>query len=338
MKAKKHTGNLRHRARHLGNSVPSLFMGQLVSTMKDNNGPVGLPVKVTKQTLQVYLDKNNKIVFPKAFGKRYRDHEHEPGNELGDLIQSPAKRTKLRPKFTIDCTEMPAYFRLLEDPLVYEFLCMDICRRTSDKYLLAMVFAYFKRAHFTIREYNKSNFFLALYLANDIEEDEEDYKFEIFPWALGHLWRQRYNKFLTKREKLWKRMDYRAVVSRKCCEEVMNLVPDHWAWTRERPVHHAGAIRSYIKDPEDDMYPRGPDCSPRHCDLCENMGVHGNPGSWYLSSSADSSPEADRVIVAASNSVRVISNSRFNLEGLRDTLKAEEGTKDDDAIWAHKEE
>jgi hypothetical protein len=144
-----------------------------------------------------------------------------------------------------------------------------------------MVFTYFKRAKFYLNEYTRINFYLALYLASDIEEDVDEYKYEIFPWALGGRWRTKFSGFLKKRDALLRRIGYRAIVSRKCCEEVMGLVPDHYAWKRERSEDHGGATRAYAInrcrrmhseatkiDEEELNLPRGPYENPRPCSIC----------------------------------------------------------------------
>uniref|UniRef100_A0A8C5VYC2 Speedy/RINGO cell cycle regulator family member C n=2 Tax=Microcebus murinus TaxID=30608 RepID=A0A8C5VYC2_MICMU len=160
--------------------------------------------------------------------------------------------------------ELQAFLNLLEDSFVQDFLSTDCCFRVSDKYLLAMVLVYFQRAHLKLSEYTHSNLFLALYLANDMEEDLEEAKCEIFPWALGEDWCLQVGKFLQQRDELWARMGFRALVSRQCCEEVMAKEPSHWAWTRERRPHHGGVQRGRPA-----RFPRGPGLSPPPCSLCD---------------------------------------------------------------------
>uniref|UniRef100_H2Y7E9 Uncharacterized protein n=2 Tax=Ciona savignyi TaxID=51511 RepID=H2Y7E9_CIOSA len=259
-----------------------------------------------------------------------------PNKKTKDILSTPIKRSYFHVGLTMD--EINAFFAIFDDTTIQEFLNLDSCCRVSDKYLLAMVLTYFKRAHLHVCEYNNINFFTALYLANDMEEDEEEFKYEIFPWALGDTWRDLYPGFLAKREQLWMKMKHRAAVSRKTCEQVMGIEPDHYIWSRERSETHAGAKRTYVKSiDEKEPYPRGPGRSPIPCEVCIKMN---NSSGYYSDDSvlsddvnilhvSDSSPDvyfshkpviAKTAIQSLKEEVNSNEDSSFDMEKLWDTL------------------
>ncbi|XP_033039586.1 putative speedy protein-like protein 3 [Trachypithecus francoisi] len=123
--------------------------------------------------------------------------------------------------------------RLLEDPVVKRFLAWDKDLRVSDKYLLAMVIAYFSRAGLFSWQYQRIHFFLALYLANDMEEDNEASKRNIFYFLYGKN-RSQIPLFHKLRFQFFCSMRCRAWVSLEELEEIQAYDPEHWVWARDR--------------------------------------------------------------------------------------------------------
>ena len=143
---------------------------------------------------------------------------------------------------TIYREELDTFFSLLVTSPIEQLLEKDKCFSHVDNYLLAMVFVYFKRAGLTLAEYTVDKFWLCLYLAHDQEEDEDELKWELLPWALGDEWMSHFHKFSLEKDDIWKRMAYRSVVSRVQCDQIM-AISFPLAWGRVRGKEHGGALR-----------------------------------------------------------------------------------------------
>ncbi|KAL0608178.1 Speedy protein E3 [Plecturocebus cupreus] len=115
-----------------------------------------------------------------------------------------------------------AFNRLLEDPVVKRFLAWDKDLRASDKYLLAMVIAYFSRAGLFSWQYQRIHFFLALYLANDMEEDNQGPKQAIFYFLYGKNRSQRV---------LFQKLRFQFFCSMRCR-----------AWVSPEELHEVGGV------------------------------------------------------------------------------------------------
>ncbi|XP_012875169.1 PREDICTED: putative speedy protein E7 [Dipodomys ordii] len=140
---------------------------------------------------------------------------------------------KRRPSYRLEDQE--AFYRLLEDPVIQSFLEADIFLKVSDKYLLSMVVEYFGRVGLPGHLYNRIHFFLALYIASDMEEDNPTSKRSIFQFLLGkEHWPDLYKEFLKLKVEFFHAMDHRAWVNAELCEEIQAQNPNHWVWSRVR--------------------------------------------------------------------------------------------------------
>ena len=151
---------------------------------------------------------------------------------MTDNLCRPTRRMCLSPSqeqstkeriMVIRKTEVDKFLSILTMGNVRLLMEKDKCCNYIDNYLLATVLVYFKRAGLDIEEYTEENFWRCLYLAHDQEEDEEELKWELLAWAMGDTWKKDIKAFLIAKDAIWKKMDYRSVVSRKQCEQIMNL-------------------------------------------------------------------------------------------------------------------
>uniref|UniRef100_UPI00358F00AA speedy protein A-like n=1 Tax=Myxine glutinosa TaxID=7769 RepID=UPI00358F00AA len=282
-------------------------------------------VSVSRNEVPSFVIMNNKKVSVKChiLLKRSKKKKYK-SRLLSNQVDQP-----LWSCLVIQRQEMAAFFRLFDDDIIQDFLWMDSCCKISDKYLLAMVFTYFKRAGFLLHDYTRNNFFIALYLANDMEEDE-DYKYGIFPWALGDCWRKTLSRFLRKRDKLWEKMQYRGAVSRTCCEEVMAIASEHNIWKRERPAHHGGAVRLYNRlDKAGAKCDTCPEQWQDHCTCCDHclswLELDGSSSSDFTLTLSDKSQglplsdqtNCDRVVFPSSQSSVAKSKGTTSRDGFK---------------------
>ncbi|KAM8774763.1 speedy protein E4-like [Rhynchonycteris naso] len=153
-----------------------------------------------------------------------------------------------------------AFTRLLEDPVIKKFLAWDKNLMISDKYLLSMVIAYFSRAGLYSWQYQRIHFFLALYLALDMEENYHAPKQVILPFLYGEYYCTQRPSFNKLRFQFFRSMGCRAWVSREECEEIQAFDPELWVWGRDRTliseateaklVHHQAGNCPQNEDPE----------------------------------------------------------------------------------------
>ncbi|XDB54952.1 hypothetical protein AB1E18_008423 [Capra hircus] len=167
----------------------------------------------------------------KSWNKRERKRNVWTVNHIEGMKLRMNKRR--RPSYRPEDQE--AFYRLLEDPVIQSFLEADIFLKVSDKYLLSMVVEYFGRVGLPGHLYNRIHFFLALYIASDMEEDNPTSKRSIFQFLLGREhWPDLYKEFLKLKVEFFHAMGHRAWVTPELCEEIQAQNPHHWVWSRAR--------------------------------------------------------------------------------------------------------
>ncbi|XP_077659029.1 speedy protein E4-like [Urocitellus parryii] len=187
-------------------------------------------------------------LLPETTGlKRKRESSTESEDELEDVesgLNHPwdveslcglKMKLKKRRMDLVQPEHHEVFNRLLEDPVVKRFLAWDKNLRVSDKYLLSMVIAYFSRAGLFSWQYQRIHFFVALYLANDMEEDNQAPKQDIFRFLYGKSYAQR-PLFRKLRYQFICSMGWNTRVSKEECEEIQAYNPELWVWSRDRTL------------------------------------------------------------------------------------------------------
>uniref|UniRef100_A0A8I3SAT2 Speedy protein E4-like n=1 Tax=Canis lupus familiaris TaxID=9615 RepID=A0A8I3SAT2_CANLF len=169
--------------------------------------------------------------------KRDIESDEETAPEANDIwVVETLSGLKMKLKRQRLSSVLPEHHEAFkQDPVIKRFLAWDKDLRVSDKYLLSMVIAYFSRAGLFSWQYQRIHFFLALYLANDMEEDNQAPKQAIFSFLYGKNRSQR-PLFHKLRLQFIRSMGWRTRVSREECEEIQAFDPDLWVWGRDRTL------------------------------------------------------------------------------------------------------
>ncbi|OBS64600.1 hypothetical protein A6R68_06869 [Neotoma lepida] len=176
---------------------------------------------------------------PSTSPKRKRDLSSDSEDDLAELLEPDPEpvwsvetlcglRMKLKRRRV--STVRPEHHKVFT-----KLLGCDLSLPVSSlhQYLLSMVIAYFSRAGLFSWQFRPIHFFLALYLANDMEEDNQAPKQDIFYFLYGKSYAQR-PMFHKLRFQLIRSMGWRTLVSREECEEIQAYNPELWVWARDR--------------------------------------------------------------------------------------------------------
>ncbi|XP_027384036.1 speedy protein E4-like [Bos indicus x Bos taurus] len=146
-------------------------------------------------------------------------------------------RTKLKKQqvFLVLPEHHVIFNKVLEDHVVKRFLAWDRNLKVSDKYLLAMVIAYFSRASLLFWQYRRIHFFIALYLASKMEEDNQAHRQIIFSFLYGrnHSQRPLFHKLVFQ---FICSMNWKMRVTQEECEKIQAFHPRLWVWDRDRAL------------------------------------------------------------------------------------------------------
>ncbi|XP_003374544.1 putative speedy protein 1-A [Trichinella spiralis] len=129
-----------------------------------------------------------------------------------------------------------SYLKFLEnDPSVSAFLKFDYCHRYTDRFLLAVVFVYFRRLE--VYHYTKDLFYKLL--------------------------------FYKQKENLLFRLKCKVMVDYSLIKAIIDTCSDQAIWQRHRLLQHSGAMRSLAyKLTLFDLIPKGMNRTPPICHHC----------------------------------------------------------------------